>query len=52
MDGLPDLKLLAERKSVKLHIPTKWLEQHPLTHADLETEMRHLDDIRYTLELN
>jgi exopolyphosphatase/guanosine-5'-triphosphate,3'-diphosphate pyrophosphatase len=52
MDGLPDLKLVAERKSIKLHIPAAWLEQHPLTHADLETEMRHLDDIRYNFELN
>jgi exopolyphosphatase/guanosine-5'-triphosphate,3'-diphosphate pyrophosphatase len=40
-----------ERKKIKLKIPKSWLEQHPLTHADLETEMRHLDDIGYSLEL-
>lgn len=50
-EGLPSLKLVVERKKIKLKIPKSWLEQHPLTHADLETEMRHLDDIGYSLEL-
>lgn len=51
IDGLPKIELSAARKKIKLKISTSWLEQHPLTYADLETEMRHLDDIGYDLEL-
>lgn len=50
-EGLPALQLSAHKKKIKLTIPANWLEQNPLTHADLETEMRHLDDIGYRLEL-
>lgn len=51
MDGLPELKIFADGRKIKLKIPAYWLNQHPLTHADLETEMRHLDDINYKLDL-
>lgn len=51
IDGLPKIELSAAKKKIKLKISNTWLEQHPLTHADLETEMRHLDDIGYDLEL-
>jgi len=51
IEGLPEIKLTAVKKKVKLKIANSWLEQHPLTYADLETEMRHLDDIGYSLDL-
>ena len=50
-EGLPSIKLNISKRKIKLKIPTDWLDQHPLTHADLETEVRHLDDIGYELEL-
>ncbi|RYY01190.1 MAG: Ppx/GppA family phosphatase [Gammaproteobacteria bacterium] len=51
IEGLPSIKLSAAKKKLKLKISNTWLEQHPLTNADLETETRHLDDIGYELEL-
>jgi exopolyphosphatase/guanosine-5'-triphosphate,3'-diphosphate pyrophosphatase len=51
IEGLPSIKLNTIKKKIKLKISDSWLDQHPLTHADLETEMRHLDDIGYDLEL-
>lgn len=50
-EGLPPMRLTVNKRKIKLAISTTWLEQHPLTNADLETEMRHLDDIGYSLEL-
>jgi exopolyphosphatase/guanosine-5'-triphosphate,3'-diphosphate pyrophosphatase len=49
--GLPTITLAVAKKKLRLKISATWLDQHPLTHADLETEMRHLDDIGYSLEL-
>jgi exopolyphosphatase/guanosine-5'-triphosphate,3'-diphosphate pyrophosphatase len=51
IDGLPAMKLSANKKKIKLKIPADWLETHPLTFADLETEMRQLDDIGYSLDI-
>jgi exopolyphosphatase/guanosine-5'-triphosphate,3'-diphosphate pyrophosphatase len=50
-DGLPPMQLSVNTRKISLAISANWLEQHPLTNADLETEMRHLDDIGYSLEL-
>lgn len=51
-EGLPSVKLKADDKKIKLSLPEKWIQAHPLTQADLETEQRHLGDIGYQLELN
>ncbi len=50
-EGLPAMQLRATKRKMTLKISATWLDQHPLTYADLETEMRHLDDIGYSLEL-
>jgi len=50
-EKVPPVIVKANKKSITLHIPHKWLSQHPLTQADLETEMRYLSDIDYHLEL-
>jgi len=50
-DGLPAITIKADGKKIKLVLPIKWIDSHPLTQADLETEQRHLDDIGYHLEL-
>ena len=47
--GLPKLLVKAEGKKLKLELPAQWLDSHPLTQADLETEQRHLGDIGYEL---
>ncbi|HWV15473.1 MAG TPA: Ppx/GppA phosphatase family protein [Cellvibrio sp.] len=51
-DKSPPVVIAADKRRIKLHLPQKWLQQHPLTLADLETEMRYLNDIHYQLELN
>jgi exopolyphosphatase/guanosine-5'-triphosphate,3'-diphosphate pyrophosphatase len=50
-DGLPVIALIAEGKKIKLSLPQQWLQNHPLTQADLETEQRHLGDIGYQLDV-
>lgn len=47
--GLPSMTLKADGKKMKLLLSEKWINGHPLTHADLETEQRHLADIGYSL---
>jgi exopolyphosphatase/guanosine-5'-triphosphate,3'-diphosphate pyrophosphatase len=37
-DPLPPLTLVADDKTLRLELPTLWLDQHPLTRADLEQE--------------
>jgi len=41
-EDLPPLAVKAAAGKVKLRFPTGWLEAHPLTQADLETEARYL----------
>jgi exopolyphosphatase/guanosine-5'-triphosphate,3'-diphosphate pyrophosphatase len=50
-DGLPKIELMADGKKIKLSLPQSWIQAHPLTHADLETEQRHLGDIGYQLNV-
>ena len=50
-EKLPPMVMRVDKTMIKLDIPHKWLAQHPLTQADLETEMRYLADIHYQLEL-
>ncbi len=50
-DGLPSLKISAHKNQLQLSLPNKWLDKHPLTLADLETEQRYLDQIGYHLTL-
>ena len=37
-EALPSLRLVAEDKTLRLALPSGWLDQHPLTRADLEQE--------------
>lgn len=39
---LPAIGLTAARKSLELRFPPGWLDEHPLTRADLETEAAYL----------
>lgn len=51
-DGLPTINLHVDYRKIQLRLPPKWLDSHPLTNADLETEQRHLADIGYQLDID
>ena len=51
-DPLPELHLSAAKKSIELRFPEGWLDQHPLTRADLETETVNLRPANYTLDVS
>ena len=46
---VPGLRLRTEGTTLTLRFAKRWLEQHPLTRADLETERDHLRDIGIAL---
>ncbi len=46
---VPGLRLRADDTTLTLRFAKRWLEQHPLTRADLETERDHLRDIGIAL---
>ena len=48
---VPAPKLAASGSGLALEFAEGWLEAHPLTHADLEREARHLGSIDVSLEL-
>lgn len=49
---LPALEIKIKDSSLKLIFPNKWLENHPLTEADLETEAGYLKSTNVVLEYN
>jgi exopolyphosphatase/guanosine-5'-triphosphate,3'-diphosphate pyrophosphatase len=50
-EGLPDVTLATGKQKIRLHIQAAWLEENPLTQADLETESRRLQDVSYQLDV-
>jgi len=49
---IPGLKLRVALGEMALKLPKRWLESHPLTVADFDTEREHLRDIGIRLELD
>jgi exopolyphosphatase/guanosine-5'-triphosphate,3'-diphosphate pyrophosphatase len=47
--ALPPLMLQVIEGGLKIQFPTRWLEQHPLTQADLEQESDYLRAIKFQL---
>lgn len=45
----PPLRLSAKGKRINLEFPSRWLEDHPLTCADLEAETQYLKAVDYKL---
>ena len=45
----PKLKLSARNHDLNLSFPERWLQDHPLTQADLESESDYLRDIGFKL---
>lgn len=50
-EPMPAMRLAATRNRLRLAIPADWLDQHPLTEADLEQEKQPLLDLGLELEL-
>jgi exopolyphosphatase / guanosine-5'-triphosphate,3'-diphosphate pyrophosphatase len=50
--ALPKVRLAAGDSSLQLTVASGWLDGHPLTRADLETEREYLDDVDVTLTLH
>ena len=50
-EPLPEFSLTAQERSLDLRLPRSWLEQHPLTVADLEQERDYLKDLGIKLVL-
>ena len=50
-DAVPEPEVATEKKSLRLAFPQGWLEQHPLTAADLRSESEYLADMGYRLEV-
>ncbi len=42
----------AEKKSIRLSFEDDWLQQHPLTQSDLESEINYLNKAGYQLSIN
>ena len=49
--ALPRFTLEDRRKGLELALPARWLDRHPLTHADLEDEAVHLEGAGIRLRL-
>ena len=46
---LPYFGVVAEKESITLRFEADWLEEHPLTRADLELETQNLAEVGITL---
>lgn len=50
-DPLPPMQLKGDERSLELKLPRTWLEQHPLSVADLDQERDHLKALGLKLQL-
>lgn len=48
--NLPFIKIKVDDRTVKLQFPENWLEEHPLTKADLDQEATYLKSAGYKLK--
>ena len=51
-ESLPQMNLRATSKSLRLKLPSNWLEQHPLSQADLQQELAPMAELGLKLELS
>ncbi|WP_343786514.1 Ppx/GppA phosphatase family protein [Dokdonella soli] len=50
-EAMPPLRLVADDKALRLELPPGWLDQHPLTRADLEQERDHFKILDLKLQV-
>ncbi|GLQ52265.1 exopolyphosphatase [Dyella flava] len=51
-ESLPPMRLSATRQRLNLLLPAGWLDQHPLSQADLEQEVTPMSELGLTLALS
>jgi exopolyphosphatase/guanosine-5'-triphosphate,3'-diphosphate pyrophosphatase len=51
LETLPNFRVTAKSRRIKLHFPADWVEQHPLTVYDLREERAHLRKLGIRLDL-
>jgi exopolyphosphatase/guanosine-5'-triphosphate,3'-diphosphate pyrophosphatase len=49
--ALPDIRLAARADSLEMRFPPDWLDDHPLTVADLQLEIENLKDVGFRLRV-
>ncbi len=49
--GLPEIELTARMRTLELKFPGRWLKDHPLTAADLQQEIDHLQPHDFRLRV-
>ena len=47
--ALPEIGLTARQDALELRFPPGWLDDHPLTVADLQSEIEHLKTVGFRL---
>lgn len=50
-EPLPPLRLTVDERTLSLELPEGWLQQHPLTRADLEQERDHVKHLDLKLQV-
>jgi exopolyphosphatase / guanosine-5'-triphosphate,3'-diphosphate pyrophosphatase len=50
-EALPRIRVSASRQRLRLSLPADWLDQHPLTEADLDQEREPLAELGLDLEI-
>ena len=50
-DSNPVIKLQVDASHLFIKLPNRWIEKHPLTLADLETEKEYLYEFGYELTI-
>ena len=49
--ALPDIRLIARADSLEVRFPSDWLDDHPLTVADLQNEIENLKAVGFRLRV-
>ncbi len=49
--SLPDIQLTAHGSSLEVRFPRGWLDEHPLTVADLQREIEYLNNVGFRLRV-
>ncbi len=49
--SLPELQIKVAKKSLVIHVPSNWLDEHPLTLKDLELESEVVANLGYSLSI-
>jgi exopolyphosphatase/guanosine-5'-triphosphate,3'-diphosphate pyrophosphatase len=51
-ESLPQMQLAAGARALRLKLPPAWVEQHPLTEADLQQEKAPMAELGVKLDIS